>query len=469
MAGLVDSIAIQCGLTMIWSRDAFPPDTILGRLVRLIPEDPTGANTEKSALKTFFNHRLDPSPHAARHEWLEIVEGHHSLWNHITSPKRELIRSFLNTINLEIVKRARPTSVFNFQSASVGNLFLTAARIFTGSFEAAIYLLGSITGVKDNVEVIPAINSNFSHHISAGLRDGTVIVGQNNISHPIAPSSIPTQPVSPRSHSRKISFDMLQHDKVEDANLPGSLPTLRKQNIDFTKTDTEELSSPIDRIWYINPYGQEIRPSPNSRVVEALDDASCVIFSIGSLYTSILPCLVLRGVGAAIADPKIRFKVLILNGCLDRETPEYTAKDFIGAIVRGCCGNESIAEADQIKEEEWKKYVTHVVFLEGPGTPYVDRVELRRLGIEAVRVYGRRAESDGLVNLKVPENKTPEAAKSAGGKNIASIITEGINDAPKVAVKSGAGMFYDGAGLGQALEAILGGKGDKSRRYTLIG
>jgi len=29
------------------------------------------------------------------------------------------------------------------------------------------------------------------------------------------------------------------HDKVEDANLPGSLPTLRKQYIDFAKEHTE--------------------------------------------------------------------------------------------------------------------------------------------------------------------------------------------------------------------------------------
>lgn len=31
----------------------------------------------------------------------------------------------LNTLNLEIVKRARPTSVFNFGEASIGNMFLT--------------------------------------------------------------------------------------------------------------------------------------------------------------------------------------------------------------------------------------------------------------------------------------------------------------------------------------------------------
>jgi hypothetical protein len=43
----------------------------------------------------------------------------------VSSPKRELIRSVLNTLNAEIVKRARPTSDFNFAAASVGNLFLT--------------------------------------------------------------------------------------------------------------------------------------------------------------------------------------------------------------------------------------------------------------------------------------------------------------------------------------------------------
>jgi hypothetical protein len=140
-------------------------------------------------------------------------------------------------------------------------LFLTGARLFTGSFESAIYLLGSITGVPENVNVIPAINSNFSHHISAGLEDGTVITGQNAISHPLPASSdanpmsltIPSGtgvlksdglkesvPESPATEMRRVSKELSEHDRVEDANLPGSLPTLRKQYIAFHKTDTEE-------------------------------------------------------------------------------------------------------------------------------------------------------------------------------------------------------------------------------------
>ena len=95
-----------------------------GRLVRLIPDDHD--DSEKTAIKTFFNHRLPKDRDDARKEWLEIVEARHELWENISSAKKELIRSFLNLINLEIVKRIRLSSTFDFSSASIGNLFLTA-------------------------------------------------------------------------------------------------------------------------------------------------------------------------------------------------------------------------------------------------------------------------------------------------------------------------------------------------------
>lgn len=95
-----------------------------GRLVRLIPTN-GGDDVERRAIKTFFNHRLPSESAAARTQWLEIVEARHELWDGISSARKELIRSFLNLLNLEIVKRARPSSVFNFDSASIGNMFLT--------------------------------------------------------------------------------------------------------------------------------------------------------------------------------------------------------------------------------------------------------------------------------------------------------------------------------------------------------
>jgi 2-phospho-L-lactate transferase/gluconeogenesis factor (CofD/UPF0052 family) len=397
--------------------------------VRLIPKS-VGDDEEKSAIKNLFNYRLAPTSEAARLEWLDIVEARHVLWFNISSEKRELIRSFFNTINLEIVKRARPSSVFNFQSASVGNLFLTAARLFIGSFESAIYLLGAITGVPSHISVVPAINSNFSYHISAGLKDGTHIVGQNAISHPSIPTTIPSSSeLSPPARQLSLySRELLEHDRVEDANLPGSLPTLRKQYIEFQKDHKEDLPSRIERIWYINPYGQEIRPAPNSKVLDAIKSSQCVIYSIGSLYTSIAPCLILKDVGELVSSPSIRTKILILNGCIDRETgpssEPFTAKDFVAAIVDACASSRGLT--GPVAENEWFDYVTHIIHLEGDSTPKVPKDELKKLGIETVRIYGRKGHNRGMV--------------------------------------------YDGTALLQTLEAIMGRRDprtEKGRRNTL--
>lgn len=159
---------------------------VRSRLVRLIPND----GPETLAIKQFFNHRLPENYGPARAEWLDIVEATHPLWQGISSPKKELIRSFLNAMHLEIVKRMRPSSRFDFSKASIGNLFLTGydfltllatkmkrsltrsqcrARLFTGSFEAAIYLLSSICSVPASISVLPALNTNFAHHIAAEL------------------------------------------------------------------------------------------------------------------------------------------------------------------------------------------------------------------------------------------------------------------------------------------------------------
>lgn len=184
--------------------------------------------------------------------------------------------------------------------------------------------------------------------------------------------------------------------------------------------------------------------------------------------------MILRDVGPAIADPKIKFKVLILNGCLDRETPGYTAKDFIEAIVHGCTGNgkeehdHEHEHSEKVKEQDWKKYITHVVYLEGPGTPVVDKAELKRLGIEAVRVYGRRSESGREGQGVILKNPIIDAVKSedvgnANGNGVREDIVRAVDK------DDSSGMRYDGAGLGQALNAILGGKPEKSRRYTFIG
>ena len=400
---------------------------VRSRLVRLLSED----GEEAMAIKHFFNYRLPKTYGPARNEWLDIIESNHSLWIGISSPKKELIRSILNSMNVEILKRLRPTSRFDFSGASIGNLFLTGARLFTGSFEAAIYLLSSICAVPSNVSVLPVINTNFAHHIAAGLTDGTVITGQNNISHPSAPTNaVPgEQPMSPGLRHQKEADE--HDDKAEDANGPGTLPILRKPAIAISKGDEEDLPARIERLWYINPYGQEISIPCSPRVLDALGSASCIIYSIGSLFTSIVPSLVLRGVGQAVSSPQIKSKILILNGTIDRETGPsthpFTALDFVAAIANACCESRDLPIP--CDAAQYCQYVTHIVYLDTATSPKVDRDAFNAVGIETMRIYGRR---DG----------------------------------------SGKGGRYDAKALEQALEVIMGRKdlkGDKTRRNTLVG
>jgi 2-phospho-L-lactate transferase/gluconeogenesis factor (CofD/UPF0052 family) len=436
-----------------------------------------------AAIKALFNHRLPRDYAAARAQWLDMIEGTHELWRDVSSPKRELVRSLLNHFNLEAVKRVRPSSRFDFGGASIGNLFLTGARLFTGSLEAAIYLLSSVCAVPDTTAVLPALNTNFAHHIAVGLADGTVIAGQNDISHPNVPTAASPVPdaniysrsqvvVRPQTHHSSlyhgwggggsggggggaaaaaaagVSLGHRLHkrtneadDEVEDANLPGTLSALRRPAIEFSKTGEEDLPARIERLWYINPYGEEIRIPANPRVLAAVRGATAVVFSIGSLFTSLVPSLVLRGVGDALAaTPTIRHKILILNGSHDRESgpsgSPMTAEDFVAAIARACQdsragggggGGGGSGSATPFREDDYSRYVTHVVHLDAPGAPAVDKRRMATLGIETVRLYGR--------------------ADAAGG----------------------GGARYDVTALAQALEAIVGRGGEGRRRYTFLG
>lgn len=272
---------------------------------------------------------------------------------------------------------------------------LLRARIFSGSFEAAIYLLSMICSIPDSVSVLPAINSNFTHHISAGLANGTQITGQVAISHPSAPTALPDDTLVAPSLSEP------DHDRIEDANLPGSLPALRRQHITFSKNDSDndDLSARIERVWYINPYGHEIWPVANPKVLAAIHTSKTIIYSIGSLYTSIVPSVILRGVGAAIAAPGVRHRVLILNSKIDRETgpsgDKMTARDFVAAVARA--GAESwMPEKGWRGEGILRRYVSHLVYLEEEGTPAVDVQELEGLGVVCVKVKGRKGKRGDL-------------------------------------------------------------------------
>lgn len=51
------------------------------------------------------------------------------LWEGISSEKRELLRGFLRYVQSDISKLSRPGLRFDFRNGSIGNFFLTGARL----------------------------------------------------------------------------------------------------------------------------------------------------------------------------------------------------------------------------------------------------------------------------------------------------------------------------------------------------
>ncbi|KAJ3510382.1 hypothetical protein NLJ89_g4703 [Agrocybe chaxingu] len=166
--------------------------------------------------------------------------------------------------------------------------------------------------------------TNHTVTIAAELEDGQKLVGQCEISHPVVPTELSFQVREEEEPTSPI-------DGLGEVISP-------RQNVMFeslTKGTHEPLPSRISRLYYINGYGMEIHPSPNGEFLSSLASKDILIYSCGSLWTSIIPCLALRGVAGAIArSSSLRAKVLLLNTENDRETEGYTAADYIQSIVR---------------------------------------------------------------------------------------------------------------------------------------
>lgn len=393
---------------------------IRSRLIRLIKPDPLDIG--RTAIQELLGYRLPGhgDENAIKNEWVEIVEGSHRLWMHIPSEKKEVIRGFLIYIQSEILKRAHKR--FSFANGSIGNFFLTGARMFFGSLESAIFLFAAITGITEPTRVIPVINTNHGIAIAALLKNGHTILGQCAISHPslaasgdsfsgghIRPGAASASTTPDGSKTPDLATMLSSSQQQEDSF---STLKLTQNNIHFDKSPTHSSSlvSRITRLYYINEYGQEIFPPPNPKLLCSLAEMETLIYSIGSLYTSIIPCLILKDVGRGIAESRsLKNKIFMLNGTNDRETPDYTALDFIWALSGAL--NSSLKLSGQFWPKEYRpaKYITHLIYLDNSEVQ-VDTWGIEKLGIECVPVIGKRdPSSDRPIYDEKHLNKTIDA------------------------------------------------------------
>ncbi len=155
---------------------------------------------------------------------------------------------------------------------SFGNLFLAAMCDITGDFETAIEHMSSVLAVTGNV--LPVTKDNVN--LKAVLDNGNVVLGE---------SSIPIESIRQNSGISKISLE------------PGDVCAF-------------------------------------DRCIKAINNADIIILGPGSLYTSIIPNLLVEGISFAISASSAK-KVYVCNVMTQPgETTGYTASDHVNAIAR---------------------------------------------------------------------------------------------------------------------------------------
>lgn len=120
---------------------------------------------------------------------------------------------------------------------------LSGARLFFNSLDAAIFWFTNLSGIPRDSHVVPISSLNRQVTLAARLMDGSVVVGQNNISHP-AVADIASSAVS-------------EVDKSEAGMVP--------------------LASPITRVFYVDEFCRECSLPVNPKVLRAISTADALV------------------------------------------------------------------------------------------------------------------------------------------------------------------------------------------------
>lgn len=108
------------------------------------------------------------------------------------------------------------------------------------------------------------------------------------------------------------------------ARLEGGEEVEGETNIDLRgKSENYDAKKKITRIYF------ETNADPNPEVIAAIEEAEKIVFSMGDLYTSVLPHLLVTGVREAIEKSKAQV-ILILNLMTKMgETDNFKASDYL--------------------------------------------------------------------------------------------------------------------------------------------
>lgn len=141
---------------------------------------------------------------------------------------------------------------------------------------------------------------------------------------------------------------------------------------EITQTDAK-----IEKIFYKN------EPKVLPEVVEAVNQADLIIFSMGSLYTSILPNIICKEVKKALDKTTAPIMYLCNIVTQPGETDDFTVGDHVKLLNRYLDKkkvNVVIANNEKIEEEMAKRYESE----EQKDPVIIDYEELEKLGVELI-------------------------------------------------------------------------------------
>ena len=132
--------------------------------------------------------------------------------------------------------------------------------------------------------------------------------------------------------------------------------------MDGTRTEGEaEIPNPKSRVKKVSLIGEEAYPTQDA--MDAIEEADIIILGPGSLYTSVIPNLLVKDVADAVAKSSA-FKIYICNVMTQHgETDGYSAKDHLTAIIEhtnsgvidACLINNAIVPKDALGRYEFEE------------------------------------------------------------------------------------------------------------------
>jgi len=253
----------------------------------------------------------------------------------------------------ELLAYRFPKDSGNLTGQSFGNLLLAALNGISGSFDEAVAKMSQVMAISGRV--LPVTNANVA--LEAAFENGTHVVGESKI----------------------FEFKKLQDCRIESVRL---LPE---------------------------------RPPALPDTLEAIGAADMILLGPGSLYTSVIPNLLVEGVADAVCASKA-LKLYICNIMTqDGETEGMSAADHVAALLRHsgpglvdiCLCNSAPVRTSLIeryKAEDAAPILVDKAAIEALGVELVTRPlasetsdyarhSIARLAAAVMEIYSDRAET----------------------------------------------------------------------------